>query len=251
MRLRRTAGDLRDLENIVDHLFDQTPQHAPRLMRSIYDSEFNTEGTEARAQRARRKRGKGSLKPAPLHKSKRTDVKIGRYRDEHVSEMAAEFAEAGEDDEFAGAGGDGFVLHVPGVLMRNVDGVEADAKGGIDVAARRIADHPAMGFDDFVFRDEAGVGDSILFVDNFDGFEKALQSGALDFGGLLGGFAFGEENEAMAFGEIGERFGNTVENFWRCAFEVDDAVVNFGKRFAFGEMLGELHVGFFERTAEA
>jgi len=52
MRLRRTAGDLRDLENIVDHLFDQTPQHAPRLMRSIYDSEFNTEGTEAMAQRA-------------------------------------------------------------------------------------------------------------------------------------------------------------------------------------------------------
>jgi len=37
--------------------------------------------------------------------------------------MAAEFAEAWEDDEFAGAGGDGFVLHVPGVLMRDVDGV--------------------------------------------------------------------------------------------------------------------------------
>ncbi len=165
--------------------------------------------------------------------------------------MAAEFAEAGEDDEFAGAGGDGLVFHVPGVLMRDVDGVESDFEGGIDVAARGIADHPAVGFDDFVFRDEAGVRDGIFFVDDFDGFEEALQAGALDFGGLLGGFALGEKNEAMAFGEIGERFRDAVENFWWRAFEVDDAIVNFGERFAFGEMLGELHVGFFERTAEA
>ena len=40
--------------------------------------------------------------------------------------MAAEFAEAGEDYEFAGAGHDGFVFHVPGMLVGNVDGVEAD-----------------------------------------------------------------------------------------------------------------------------
>ena len=165
--------------------------------------------------------------------------------------MAAEFAEAGEDDEFAGAGGDGFVLHVPGVLMRDVDSVEADAEGGIDVAARGIADHPAVGFDDFVFRDEAGVRDGIFFVDDFDGLEESLQAGALDFGGLLGGFAFGEKNEAMAFGKVGERFGDAVENFRRRALEVDDAIVNLGQRFALGEMLGELHVGFFERTAEA
>src|SRR2546421_5943612 len=165
--------------------------------------------------------------------------------------MAAEFAEAGEDDEFAGAGGDGFVLHVPGVLMRDVDSVEADAEGGIDVAARGIADHPAVGFDDFVFRDEAGVGDGIFFVDDFDGFEKSLQAGALDFSGLLGGFAFCEKNEAMTFGEVGERFGNAVEDLrWR-AFEVDNAIVNFGERFALGQVLGELHVSLFERTAEA
>src|SRR5258708_3914463 len=179
-----------------------------------------------------------------------TDLKIGHYKGKRLLEMAAEFAEAGEDDEFAGAGGDGLVLHVPGVLMRDVDGVEADTKGGIDVAARGIADHPAMGFDDFVFRDEAGVRDGIFFVDDFDGFEEALQAGALDFGGLLGGFTFGEKNEAMTFGEVGERFGNTVENFgWR-ALEVDNAIVNFGERFALGQMLGELHVRFFERTAE-
>ena len=199
----------------------------------------------------REKRGERETKAAPLQKGKRTDLKIGHYKGKHLLEMAAEFAEAGEDDEFAGAGGDGFVLHVPGVLMRDVDSVEADAEGGIDVAARGVADHPAVSFDDFVFRDEAGVRDGIFFVDDFDGLEKALQAGALDFGGLLRGFAFGEKNEAMAFGEVGERFGNAVEDFWWRAFEIDDAIMNFGERFALGQMLGKLHVGLFERTAEA
>lgn len=38
MRLRWSAGALRDLEHIVDYLFDQTPQHAPRVARTIYDA---------------------------------------------------------------------------------------------------------------------------------------------------------------------------------------------------------------------
>jgi len=38
MRLRWTAGAVRDLENIVDHLFEKTPHHAPRLVRSIYEA---------------------------------------------------------------------------------------------------------------------------------------------------------------------------------------------------------------------
>jgi len=151
-----------------------------------------------------------------------------------ILEVAAELAEAGEDDEFAGAGGDGFVLHAPSVLVRDVDGVEADAEGGIDVATGAVADHPAVRFYDFVLCDEAGVSDGIFFVDDFDGFEKALQAGALDFGGLLGRFAFGEKNQAMAFGEIGERFGNAVENFWRSALEIDDAIVDFGECFPLG-----------------
>jgi hypothetical protein len=38
-------------------------------------------------------------------------------------EVAAEFAEGWEDDEFADAGEDGFVFELPGVLVRNVNGV--------------------------------------------------------------------------------------------------------------------------------
>jgi hypothetical protein len=66
-------------------------------------------------------------------KNEGTGLKTGHYKEglaeatpRHNAtdlEMAAEFAEAGEDDEFAGAGGNWFVLHVPSVLMRNVDGV--------------------------------------------------------------------------------------------------------------------------------
>src|SRR6266699_1710238 len=99
--------------------------------------------------RAEGKSKGGRTEVPPLHKGRRTDLKIGHYGGKRFSEMAAEFAEAGEDDEFAGTGGDGFVFHVPGVLMRDVDGVEADTQGGIDVAARGIADHPAVGLDYF------------------------------------------------------------------------------------------------------
>lgn len=38
MRLRWTASALRDLERITDYLFDETPLHAPRLVRSLYKS---------------------------------------------------------------------------------------------------------------------------------------------------------------------------------------------------------------------
>src|SRR5262249_45478443 len=112
-------------------------------------------------------------------------------------------------------------------------------------------DHPAVGLYDFVLADEAGVGDRILFVDDFNRLKKSLQAGALHFGRLLGRFALGEKNQAVALGEIGKRFRDAIENFRRRALEVHHAIVNFRERFALGQMLGELHVGFFERTAEA
>lgn len=38
MRLRWAASAVRDLERITDYLFDETPQHAPRLVRFLYKS---------------------------------------------------------------------------------------------------------------------------------------------------------------------------------------------------------------------
>jgi len=137
------------------------------------------------------------------------------------------------------------------VLVRNVDGVEADLQRGIDVRTRAVADHPAVRLHDFVFADEAGVGDRVLFVDDFNRFKKSLQAGALHFGRLFGRFALGEKNQAVALGEISKRFRDAIENFWRGAFEVHDAIVNLRQLFPLCLMLGQLHVGFFERTTEA
>jgi len=36
MHLRWSVSAARDLEQIADYLFDKTPQHAPRLIRSLY-----------------------------------------------------------------------------------------------------------------------------------------------------------------------------------------------------------------------
>jgi toxin ParE1/3/4 len=38
MRLRWSAAAADDLENITEYLFEKTPQHAPRLVRLLYDT---------------------------------------------------------------------------------------------------------------------------------------------------------------------------------------------------------------------
>src|SRR5205814_7335981 len=107
---------------------------------------------------------------------KRTrQVGITRY----ALKMGTEFAKRGKDDQLSGAGHDRFVLHVPGVRVRNVNGIETDLHRGIDVAARAVADHPTLSFNDFVFVHQSAVGDSIFFWNDFNGFKKSLQSGAL------------------------------------------------------------------------
>src|SRR6266481_3884875 len=113
------------------------------------------------------------------------------------SEVGAKLSEGREDDEFAGTGDDRLVFELPGMLVGDVDGVQADLHGGVDVAARAVANHPAVGFHDFVFTHEFAVGFGAFFGNDFDELEKALQTGALDFSRLFGGFALGEENQAV------------------------------------------------------
>jgi toxin ParE1/3/4 len=38
MRLRWSAAAADDLENVAEYLLERTPQHAPRLVRSLYDA---------------------------------------------------------------------------------------------------------------------------------------------------------------------------------------------------------------------
>src|SRR5258708_27045565 len=86
------------------------------------------------------------LKPCPPLET----CEIALRMTSETLEVAAEFAEIGEDDQLARAGHDRFVFHVPGVRMRDVHGVEADSHGGVVGAARAVGAHPAPGFVGFV-----------------------------------------------------------------------------------------------------
>src|SRR5882724_871786 len=135
--------------------------------------------------------------------------------------------------------------------MRDVNGIQPDLHGRVDVAARAVADHPAVSFHNLVLVNQAPVRLRIFLRYDLDGFKKSLQAGTLDFRGLLRGLALGEKNEAVPLGEIGKSFRDAVKYFRRRALELDDAAVNLRQRFAFRHLLGELDVRLFEGAAEA
>src|SRR5882672_2375960 len=165
--------------------------------------------------------------------------------------MAPKLAKGRQDHELSRPRHHRFVLQGPGVLMRNVYGIQADLHGRIDVASRAIADHPAVSFHNLVLVDQAAVRLRILLRHDLDGFKKSLQAGTFDFCGLFRGLALGEKNEPVPLGEIRKSFRNAVKYFRRRALELDDAAVNLRQCFALRHLLGELDISFFEGAAEA
>src|SRR5579863_2974160 len=104
--------------------------------------------------------------------------------------VAAQFAESRQDDTLSGAGQHRFVFQVPGVFVRDIDGIQAELERGINVAARAVTDHTAMRFYDLIFVDKPVVRLVVLLAHDFDEFKESLQTGALDFRGLFGRLAF-------------------------------------------------------------
>src|SRR5579864_338363 len=88
--------------------------------------------------------------------------------------MTAQFTERREDDQFPGARQHGFVFELPGVFVRNVDGIEAELERGIDVAARAVTDHPAVRLHDLMLVDEAAVSLVVFLLHDFNVLEKSL-----------------------------------------------------------------------------
>src|SRR5580698_1680872 len=70
-------------------------------------------------------------------------------------EVATQLAKCRNDDQLSSARHDRLVLQLPGMLVRDVHGVEPDFHRWIDVAARAVADHPALRFHDFIFAHQA------------------------------------------------------------------------------------------------
>src|SRR4029079_6223552 len=104
----------------------------------------------------------------------------GQFGTKHTKlsrlEMRSELAKCRQDAHVSRTGHDRFVLKLPGVLVRDVHGVEPDLHRRIDVAARAVSDHPRMSLHDFVLVHQGAVGFVIFLGDDFDELEKSLEA---------------------------------------------------------------------------
>src|SRR6267378_2351543 len=166
-------------------------------------------------------------------------------------EMAAKFAEGRQDHQFSGARHHWFVLQSPGMLVRDIYGVEADLHRRIDVAARAVADHPAVGLHDFVLVNQSTIRLGIFFRNDFDELEKSLQAGPLYLGGLFRGLALRKQNQPVPLREISQRLRHAVQNLRRGALQIDDAAMNHRQRLALRHLIHEFYIRLFQRAPKA
>jgi hypothetical protein len=158
-------------------------------------------------------------------------------------EVVGEVREGGEfEEDLAGWGlVDYLMLEDPGEVVGDEYGVEASGEGGVDVRAGAVADHPGGGGLAGVVLGEAEVGVGVLFGEDLDGGEVVGQAGAVELVLLLDGVAFGDEDDAVAGGEVGEGMGDAWEEFDLLVgdglSEVMDALVLLGGEGAVGKLL--------------
>ena len=136
---------------------------------------------------------------------------------------------------------DNLVLENPGEVVGDEDGIETGAEGGVDVGPGTVADHPGVASLAGMMSGESAVGGGMLFVEDFGCSEMGGQARAVELAGLLFGVAFGDEDEAVAGGEVGESFFDFGEEFDLLVGDglgkgFDAAVLFLGKGFV-GELL--------------
>ena len=100
---------------------------------------------------------------------------------------------------------DDLVLEDPSEVVGDEDGVEPCAESGIDIGAGAVADHPGIAGFAAVVGGQGEIGFVMFFGEYLDGGEVNSEAGAAELVGLLFGIAFGNHDEAMARGEVGER----------------------------------------------
>ena len=168
-----------------------------------------------------------------------------------ASEMIAQSAKTGNDQEFSGAALQFGVFVIPTSGMGDKGGIESSLQSGVDLLLRTAADQPGVRFDHVMFIDEIPVHADGLIRHNLDGVKKSLQSRTFDFGSFFGRFAFGEENHPVAAGEIGKRFRHAVEYAWRSMLELGHHRSHFFEGASLGQSAGKFHVALLERPSEA
>src|ERR1700731_5116047 len=97
-------------------------------------------------------------------------------------EMRSQLAERWQNHQFPRPRDYRFVLQLPGVLVRDIHRIQSYFHGWINITARAVTDHPALGLHNFVFVHQLAVSFMILFRHDLDKFEESLQSGALYLG---------------------------------------------------------------------
>src|SRR6202050_1873849 len=168
-----------------------------------------------------------------------------------VLEMASQFTKAGKNQKLSRAALQLAFFKLPGGRVRNEYRAQSGMKGGVDIAARAVAHHPAVRFHNFKLFDHAFVQAWVFFQHDFDGVEIRLQTGALDFCSLLGGLALGQQNQTMMFREVGKGFGDAIENMWRSGLEFRSHSFDFLNQLALRSVPYKFQVCFFKRAAKA
>src|SRR5580704_774464 len=143
------------------------------------------------------------------------------------------------------------MLQLPGVDMRDVHCVQTGGHSGIDVAARTVADHPAMRFHNFVLVHQRRIRLRIFFGDNLDRFKKSLQSRALHFSGLFRGLALRKQNQPVFLRQVRQRLWHSIQNLRRCPLQFHDSRVYLRQNRALRHLVRQLQVSFFQRPPEA
>src|ERR1700722_2635868 len=106
---------------------------------------------------------------------------------------------------------DDLVLEDPGEVVGDEDGMKTGREGWVDVGAGAVADHPGPAGLATVVGSQREISFVMFFGQNFDRAEVGGETGALELVGLLFGIAFGDHDEAVPSGEVGEGRGDVRE----------------------------------------
>src|SRR5512146_950861 len=105
------------------------------------------------------------------------------------------------------------VLQYPRLRVRNKDGIQSRRKCGVNVRSRTVPNHPCRSMRQPIFLYQAFVNRRVFLRYDLDCREVRLQSGALDFPGLLGEIAFRDQDQVMSPLKITERLLHPGDDF--------------------------------------
>src|SRR5579859_2610997 len=103
------------------------------------------------------------------------------------------------------------MFEMPGMGVRDIDGVEASSQRRVDIGTRRIADHPCLLWVDLQFCDDAMIRSDIFFWNNYHLPEALLDSGTFDFEFLFFEVSLCKQDKVVSSRQIVEGLFDSVK----------------------------------------